>query len=265
MKSDAFYKPSPLQTASYHESMNKLIKGREVAQLFTLLTCGISPNPCSESGNSVIHRICRRGDHEMLQHMFLDFASTEGDEDESSDNDEEVGHLKPSVVVRSVDGKGRTPLHDACCAKDPFAVVALLTEVDRHLFLAADVRGLTPLAYVQTEDYESWISFLDNVKDTYWPVRTEAETPISTRGGENTLLPDPEHPVSLAMAKMIINGDLSPSDANILRLGNADEVSAKKDTSGELSISQMTIDTFSSNKLEAIKQSLQGEGKVSWT
>lgn len=68
----------------------ELVRKGDVATLEKMLQAGISPNPCNLEGESLIHFICRRGDHIILK-LFLDYGAN----------------------VQVSDYLGRTPLHEA--------------------------------------------------------------------------------------------------------------------------------------------------------
>jgi len=186
----AYYnQPTPLQLASFKESILELVQQGDKNQLQSLLrTPGMSQNPSDPNGVTLIHEICRVGDVSMLNMVLDEFG---GDSEESK--------LK---LVQIADSTGRTPLHFACMAsngeqgdsstdlsvpiaeitaskgsgndlgeKPRFAIVEVLTSMDRRLFSMKDKNGKTPLDLVPKEQWSAWQDFLYLVRDKYWPRR----------------------------------------------------------------------------------------------
>ena len=194
----AYYnKPTPLQKASYHLHMAHLVRTNNAAKLGEALKCGLSPNPCNEYGESLLHTICRRG-KDVLLRVMLENGS--------------------SLAVS--DDFGRTPLHDACWMSASFDVVQILLQHHvRRLFFLADSRGSLPLDYVQPQHYGAWIQFLDSHKDEYWPVRSEQEEPcpLALQGANTHPIPDPFNALTLELAAMVASGRMEPDEAVLLR------------------------------------------------
>ena len=140
------------QMTSYGISLTRAIRSSDIPQAQTLLSTGLNPNACNKFGESIIHAVCRRGDHDMLR-VLLDAGSS----------------------VQVSDDYGRTPLHDACWTPNPnFETISLLLEKDPWLLSITDCRGSTPLGYVRKAHWGVWIGFLGAIVDRYWP-STEQE------------------------------------------------------------------------------------------
>lgn len=199
----AYYnKPTPLQQASHDVHMISLIRRADLDALDELLSSGIiSPNPCNKFGESLIHMICRRGEHEALQ-VFL--------------------HHHCSLQV--ADDYGRTPLHDACWAAQPaFSTVQLILDGDPRLLHMSDSRGAVPLSYVRQEHWETWIQFLEAKKDVYWPVRDIAKEgeqgapPLALLGANTKPVPNPKNALTVELTQMVASGRMRPEEAHLLK------------------------------------------------
>ena len=90
-----YAKPTEFQQASYNVYLVKLVRANHVEKLRSVMQTGISPNPCNAYGESLVHMVCRRGDHELLSAL-----------------------LECGTSIQVSDDYGRTPLHDACCELD---------------------------------------------------------------------------------------------------------------------------------------------------
>ena len=189
-------RPSPLQVASHGTELVKAVRRSEADKLDKLLRCGLSPNPCNSFGESIVHMVCRRGDHKLLQ-VLLNHGSS----------------------LQVTDDFGRTPLHDACWTAEPFfELVEMVLQHDRRLINITDCRGSLPLAYVSKKHWESWIEFLDNKKDVFWPVRDaskegeEASPELTNEPPHTKAVPLPINPVSLGLARAIATGKIFPDE-----------------------------------------------------
>ena len=87
-----YSKPTAFQQASYNVYLVKLVRANKIDELRSVFQAGISPNPCNAYGESLVHMVARRGDHELLNMM-----------------------LECGTSIQVSDDYGRTPLHDACC------------------------------------------------------------------------------------------------------------------------------------------------------
>lgn len=189
-------KPSPLQKASHSSYLVQLIRERNLMELELILSSGISPNPCNAHGESLLHMVCRRGDHELLK-LFL--------------------HCGASVQVS--DDYGRTPLHDAFWASSPsFETVRLILEQDSYLLNVMDSRGALPLSYVSRDQWKMWIDFFESHKDLFWPERrTEQEPPaVASQAPNSCPLPNPLNALNIQLTEMVASGRMKVSEAHLL-------------------------------------------------
>lgn len=113
-----------------------------------LFTHHLNPNACNKFGESVVHVVCRRGNHSILALL-----------------------LEAGCSVQICDDFGRTPLHDACWTSQPnFELISMLLDKDPWLLSLKDQRGTTPLGYVKYDSHcRLWIEYLKEVADKYWP------------------------------------------------------------------------------------------------
>ena len=65
-----YNKPSELQKASYNTHLIGLARSEDAEGFKAVLEAGISPNPCNQHGESLVHTICRKGSHELLKIML---------------------------------------------------------------------------------------------------------------------------------------------------------------------------------------------------
>ena len=207
LQSAYYNKPSPLQQASYDVYLINMVKRGERSNLKGVFEAGISPNPCNQFGESLLHMICRRGDAEMLQ-VLIDVGCN----------------------LQVADDYGRTPLHDACWAAKPaFGVVDVILGVDPRLFFMTDCRGSTPLTYVRKTHWAEWAPYLDEKKETVWPIRDPSDPegdPELTKYGANTRpLHDPDDALTCELAKMVASGKMHPDEASMLKYDNEDDSS----------------------------------------
>lgn len=184
--------PTAFQQASYNLYLVKMIRGKNIDKLRSVIQAGISPNPCNAYGESLVHMVCRRGDHEFLR-MLLECGTS----------------------IQVSDDYGRTPLHDACWAAQPsFETVGMIAAEDMTLFHMTDSRGAVPLSYVRREHWSLWIEFLESKKDEWWPTRAVEDTPapLTEIGPNQRPLPDPENALSIQLASMVASGVMSPEE-----------------------------------------------------
>ena len=205
----AYYnKPTALQQASYDVFLIGLVKRGETGKLQGIMESGVSPNPCNQFGESLLHMVCRRGDAAMLQ-VLLDVGCS----------------------LQVADDYGRTPLHDACWAAKPaFEVVDKIMEVDPRLFFMTDCRGSTPLTYVRKTHWNEWNPYLESKKRTVWPSRgtmEPEEDPALTMFAANTRpLKDPQDALTCELAKMVVCGKMHPEEAAMLKYDNEESSTA---------------------------------------
>jgi hypothetical protein len=191
--------PTKLQLASFDGQIIKMILRRyqDEEALRATLASGISPNACNQYGESLIHKVCRRGDCGLLD-IFVECGAD----------------------FQISDDAGRTPMHDACWgAKPSFGVIEILMKHDIRMFHLKDKGGYLPLSYVREGSRKNYINFFDSVKDVYWPMRNvtmdgeEQPPPLALQKPNSRRIPDPENALSPEYAKMVASGRLTPEDA----------------------------------------------------
>lgn len=191
-----YCQPTDLQKASYGMKLIEAVRTSNEVLLNKLLKSGLSSNPCNAFGESIIHMVCRRGDHKLLK-VFLDHGCS----------------------VQVSDDFGRTPLHDACWTATPcFKSVEMLLNKDRRLLHIVDCRGSTPLSYVKKESWQEWMQFFDRQKEVWWAHRdidTEGEeTPPELVGRQPHSIPIQDPPMALPcdIVKAIASGKIDPDE-----------------------------------------------------
>jgi len=195
-------RPTRLQVASHGIKVVEAVRKSDVDAMQRFMDMGLSPNPCNNFGESIVHMVCRRGDHRLLDVLTNAGAS-----------------------MQITDDFGRTPLHDACWTPKPFfKIVEAVLKADRRLINITDCRGSLPLAYVNKNHWSEWIEFLDSMKDVFWPVRD-----ISRDGDEpkpelvcvkphTNSVPLPRVSTSLQLVRLISMGKVSLKDAENIPL-----------------------------------------------
>jgi ankyrin repeat protein len=195
MEGGYYSKPTLLQKASFGSTMNDAIITSDAPLLRRLLDAGLSPNPCNAFGESLIHRVCRRGDHKLLS-LFLEKGCS----------------------LQITDDYGRTPLHDAMWKADPSPeVVSLILNNDKHLIRLMDIRGFVPLDYVRKEAWPDVIEILKSKMDEFFPQRdanagNEGHPPLTKKKPDSTPIPDPRMGLSPQSAALVANGEITPED-----------------------------------------------------
>jgi len=191
-----YCKPTALQKASYGMKTIQAVRTSDVELLQAILDCGLSPNPCNQFGESVVHMVCRRGDIKLLKVM-----------------------VNAGCSLQVTDDFGRTPLHDACWTAEPFFdCVELILNHDARLLHIVDCRGSSPLSYVKREHWKEWIEFFKRKADTYWPVRDvskEGEQPPPALAGASAHsgpISDPKNAIPVELATLIASGKLDPKE-----------------------------------------------------
>lgn len=217
-----YSKPTDYQQASYHVNLVKLVRQHDVAKFKSIVSSGISANPCNAYGESLLHMVCRRGDADLLQ-IMLDVGSN----------------------VQVADDYGRTPLHDACWAATPsFETVELIATRDITLFHMTDSRGAVPLSYVRREHWPEWIEFLESKKDTWWPPIRGMDQPsvlVDVAPNERPI-PRPENAFSNELAGMVASGVMTPVEAKMLMEEDAMEEDDSESDSDDESCSDSDED-----------------------
>lgn len=191
-----YCKPTALQKASYGMKVIQAVRTSDVELLQAILDCGLSPNPCNQFGESVVHMVCRRGDIKLLKVM-----------------------VNAGCSLQVTDDFGRTPLHDACWTAEPFFdCVELILNHDARLLHIVDCRGSSPLSYVKREHWKEWIEFFKRKADTYWPARDvskEGEQPPPALAGASAHsgpISDPKNAIPVELATLIASGTLDPKE-----------------------------------------------------
>ncbi|CAJ1963215.1 unnamed protein product [Cylindrotheca closterium] len=190
-----YARPTLLQKASFGTTMNQAIITSDASLLRRLLDVGLSPNPCNDYGESLVHRVCRRGDHKLLRIL-----------------------LEKGCCLQIADDYGRTPLHDAFWKADPSAeVLNLILRADKDLIRLMDCRGFTPLNYVRKEAHGDMIDYLKSVMDEFFPDRTgkgpEPAPPLTKKKPNTTPVPDPRMALTPQSAMLVASGEIEPEDA----------------------------------------------------
>jgi hypothetical protein len=193
----------------------ELVRAGNYAALDKVMSCGVSPNPCNQYGESLVHMVCRRGEAQPLGVL-----------------------LKNGCQLQVADDYGRTPLHDACWAARPaFDVVEKILAYDVRLFYMTDCRGAVPLSYVRKEHWCLWIDFLESRKDQYWPGRDadrdgEEDPPALTLEQPNSRpIPDPANALTPELAAMVVSGKMTPDEAQMLKYDKDDAETANESDS----------------------------------
>jgi len=188
-----------------------------------LLSAGLSPNPTNLSGDSLLHMVCRQGDHKLLQTM-----------------------IDCGTELRVCDDCGRTPLHDVCrSSRSPvFAAVDLIMRLTpgggHHLFNMIDHRGSTPLAYIRKEHWAQWMKFLQSRKDVYWPVDFKNKNKPPSLTSEKPFsrhLKDPENALPLKLASRVVSGTMLPYQAVLLKHSGLNGAQSLDDSDDDSSFS----------------------------
>ena len=192
-----------LQVASYGPRMVRIVREGNAVALRETLAIGLSPNPCNQFGESLLHMVCRRGDLTLLKVM-----------------------IEAGSSLQVSDDYGRTPLHDAFWAANPaYGVVETILKRDAGLFFMKDKRGALPLSYVTKPHWQDWMKWFDENIDRffgeenakfYHPVDLVLMKPNSFS------LPEPKTDLSLELIKMVACGDLSPHEARVMSDGARD-------------------------------------------
>lgn len=191
-----YCKPTPLQKASYGMKVIQAVRASDGELLQAMMDSGLSPNPCNQFGESVVHMVCRRGDYKLLKIL-----------------------VNAGCSLQVTDDFGRTPLHDACWTAEPsFDCVELILNHDARLLHIVDCRGSSPLSYVKREHWKQWIEFFRNKADQYWPNRDISkegeQSPPSLAGtaAHSGPLVDPKNAIPVELAMLIASGKLDPNE-----------------------------------------------------
>ena len=200
LETSYFNKPTNLQVSSCHSRLHQLVQLQDETQLRRMMSCGISPNPSTQHGDSLLHIACRSGYDASVRVMLACNAS-----------------------VQVSDDYGRTPLHGAFFGSTPsYEIVELIIKRDRHLLQLCDQYGATPLAYVPRDQWGIWIDFFYSKRDDFWPRRNKRVVGIEQpprkmyeKANSQPLL-DPPNALTPSMATLVVSGKLSPEDVETL-------------------------------------------------
>ncbi|CAM9387489.1 unnamed protein product [Discosporangium mesarthrocarpum] len=141
--------PTEEMTKDYDRDFISVVRSGDLESLRAFRERGRNMNACNKFGESLLHLAMRMGNLETVQFM-----------------------VESGAWLLVCDDYGRTPLHDACwCPQAPFDLVKIVLDQHNDSLLVKDRRGFTPLSYVQPERWETWCTFLETVKDKYWPRR----------------------------------------------------------------------------------------------
>lgn len=233
----AYYSvPSALQRASYGSYLIGLVKRGDAQGLQEALRAGLSPNPCNQFGETLLHMVCRRGDMKLLQ-IMLDHGAS----------------------VQVVDDYGRTPLHDACWAPRPcFDVVKALLQLDNRLFYMLDCRGSLPLSYVHRDHFAAWEELLDTeFMDNFYPLdHATADAPELCKLWPNARpLLDQKNALMPEVAKMIADGKMSVQEVVALFIDDLtdDDFTTESGVDSEYSDSNEE-DTCGENNYDSLEE-----------
>ena len=193
-----FNSPTPLQLASYSaKSVQLSTSVNHEDELRQMLACGISLNACNIHCETLMHKACRLGFHQVLR-VFLEFS--------------------PELKV--CDSQGRTLLHDTCWGARPsFQAFSLLIQEEPELLFMADCRGACPLDYVQKEHYSFWTDFLEHNADRFWPCldREQPQVPTAVSEAPNSRpIEAPHNALPCELAALVAAGRMKPEEALIL-------------------------------------------------
>ena len=120
--------------SDYTPELVNAVRHGDVVKVRELWQAGYSMSACNSYSESLLHIACRRASFDVV--LFV--LQHGGD---------------PSIV----DDFGRTPLHDACWrTSQRFDIVTMLIDYNRDLLRQADIRGSTPLSYVQKGHWLEW-------------------------------------------------------------------------------------------------------------
>jgi ankyrin repeat protein len=180
-----FSKPSKLQKASFGNEVIKNVHNRDCKSLKDLISCGLSPNPCNQFGDSLLNTVCKRG-YQDIFHTFMECGAS----------------------ISTTDQFGRTPLHFACwSSNNSFSIVEKIISLDVNMLRATDKVGKTPLDYVSSDKWDEWNQFLKEKEEIFWPKDSADTALVCTYDAmECSILPDPVNAMSEDMAKRVSSG-----------------------------------------------------------
>jgi hypothetical protein len=206
LQSAYFNSVTPLQEASYGLYVIEVVRDGNITALRELMNAGLSPNACNRHSESLVHMASRWGKPDLLR-VLMEF----------------------SCEVQVADSRGRTPLHDACWARNPdLQIVEMLLRVDKRLLYIADERGALPLSYLKEESWTVFTKFFMAKKDEMWPdmdialIGFEKRPPLTRLPPNSCPVPDPHRKINLKLASLVAEGRIHPDEAEFLS-GDTDE------------------------------------------
>lgn len=205
-KSAYFSEPTQLQINSCGSYLNDIVcKSRDPVDLEEYLSCGVSLNPTTEYGDSLIHQLCRRGD-EVLVNAVLKCYNKAMKTDDTRKN-----IVNPFQISNAM---GRTPLHETCCSpKTRFRIVDIILRCDPYLLLVTDQHGCIPLEYISMDQWPKWIVYLNAKFHEYFNEKTSMEPPLSRHETNSWSIPVSKASLSPEMATFVASGELTSKDA----------------------------------------------------
>jgi hypothetical protein len=220
MQSAYCNEPTPLQKASYGGYLLDIVSNRDGKALDSLLSYGISQNPSTEYGDSLVHLLCRRGDARLLD-IVLD------------SNKRSYCRRSPLQVANYM---GRTPLHETCCApRTSFVIVDKILKDDPRLLFMADIHGNLPLDYVCKEQWAESIEYINAKMDEYWPQRDivrdgpQSPPPLTLKKYNTRYFQNPKNALTSEIASMVASGEMKPEEAHNLVETETDSSTSDED------------------------------------
>jgi hypothetical protein len=138
--------PTPWHLSSYDHPLLEAVRQNDSKRLQKLFESGVHMQACNMHCESVLHIAARKSTKEVVEFLLAHGA------------------------LCFVDDAGRLPMHDVCWRPTPnFDLVTLLLEHDPAMLLIQDRFGALPLDYVNPRQWGLWCSFLDTIKEKYWP------------------------------------------------------------------------------------------------
>ena len=250
-----FNEPTPLQEASFGPYVVEVLRRGDLNALRGMLRVGLSPDACNRHCESLVHMACQLGKPEILETL-----------------------LQFQCHVRVADSRGRTPLHDACWAKEPnLQIIEMILHVDRHLLFIADCRGILPLSYLKEDHWNKFTKFFMAKKDLIWPDRdmivngVEPDPPLTQLPPNSCPLAVPERDISPNLAAMVAEGKISPEEIEFL-IDSDDDMSESSDTffdcEEELDFDDLEDDTITSideDEMETILHNIGTSNPLQWS
>lgn len=171
------------------------------------LSCGISSNPSTADGRTLIHELCLRNEVALFKVVLECYQK-------------QTSSINCNNLVQVCDIYGRTPLHYLCTSINPSLEIAdIIFKLDSNLVFMADCDGKLPLECIPIDLWPQWIRFFHNMLPEYLPYRDldhdgPQSLPSMTLVPPNTYpLSNPNLSVTPIMASIVSNGYITPSKA----------------------------------------------------